>query len=371
MSQAPPEADRAPEAPHPRETLRLIGQETAEREFIDAYETGRLHHAWLITGPSGIGKATLAWRIARFLLTHGTHTEKPNLDHPTPASLDSDWNDPIARRILALSEPRLFLLRRPWDERTERLRQEITVDEVRRLRSFFDLSVADGGYRVVIVDSADEMNLNAANALLKLLEEPPANTVMLLVSHQPSRLLPTIRSRCRTLRCRVLDPNEIGAVLVQAGVEGDLDASGLAALSGGSPGTALRLITLDGLALYGELVKIFAEKRGRSRELALSETVVGVGNAVRFELVLELIDVFLSRLARTGIGVQTTAEATDGEAELFAILCPDAGSGRRWASLHQELGSRARHGKLVNLDPATLLLDILLRIHEAAAQPAA
>jgi len=194
---APLEADRAPGAPHPRETAVLIGQEAAEREFLEARGAGRLHHAWLISGPRGVGKATLAWRIARFLLTTPVTADgRPDASAP-PASLDSDWNAPVARRVLALSEPRLFLLRRPWDAKAERLRQEITVDEVRKLRSFFGLSVADGGRRVVIVDAADEMNVNAANALLKLLEEPPANTVILLVSHQPSRLLPTIRSRCR------------------------------------------------------------------------------------------------------------------------------------------------------------------------------
>ena len=371
MTEAFPEADRAPGAPHPRETPRLIGQEAAEREFLDAYGTGRLHHAWLISGPSGIGKATLAWRITRFLLT-APDEDQTLLGAPaSPASLDSDWNHLVARRVLALSEPRLFLLRRPWDEKTERLRKEITVDEVRRLRSFFELSVADGGRRVVIVDTADEMNVNAANALLKMLEEPPTDTVMLLVCHQPSRLLPTIRSRCRKLRCRALEPEEVGKVLAQAGVEGDANTPGVATLAGGSAGTALRLISLDGLALYREIVGIFAARTDRSRTLALAESMAGSANAERFGLAIELLDVFLARLARTGIGAQSTAEAVPGEAELFARLCPDAQASRRWAALHQELGSRARHGQSVNIDPATLLLDIVLKIHEAAIRPAA
>ena len=369
--EAPPEADRAPGAPHPRETPTLIGQDAAEREFIEACASGRLHHAWLITGPSGVGKATLAWRIARFLLT------LPVADNGSPAlpstltSLDTDWNDPAIRRALALSEPRLFLLRRPWDEKTERLRQEITVDEVRRLRSFFGLSVTDGGYRTVIVDTADEMNVNAANALLKLLEEPPANTVMLLVCHQPSGILPTIRSRCRTLRCRTLEPDEIGAVLAQAGLEGDVNAPGLAALSGGSAGTALRLLTLDGLAIYSELIGVFANRSDRTEALALADSVAGAANAERFELVVELLDVLLARLAHAGLAAQTTDSAIPGETELFSRLCPDARTSRHWAALHQELGTRARQGRSVNLDPATLLLDIVFRIHEAAARPAA
>ncbi len=370
MTEAHPEADRAPGAPHPRETRQLIGQDAAEREFAEACGVGRLHHAWLISGPSGVGKATLAWRIARFLLSSPLTGRGLFGRSCPPTSLDSDWNAPVARRLLALSEPRLFLLRRPWDESTGRLRREITVDEVRRLRSFFSLSAADGGYRVVIVDTADEMNVNAANALLKLLEEPPENAVMFLVSHQPSQLLPTIRSRCRTLRCRSLEPEEVGAALAQAGVEGDVNAPGLAALSGGSAGTALRLITLDGLALYSEFVGILSTLIDRPRALALADSMVGAANAERFELALELVDVFLARLASAGIGAQTTAEAVPGEFDLFTRLCPDERTSRRWAKLHQELGTRARHGRSVNLDPATLLLDIVLKIHEAATQPA-
>jgi len=367
-SEMPPEADRVSGAAHPRETRTLIGQETAEREFSEAYRAGRLHHAWLISGPGGVGKATLAWRIARFLLTAPATADRA----PGPSgSLDSDWNDPVVRRLLALSEPRFFLLRRPWDEKTERLRREITVDEVRRLGSFFGLSVADGGRRVVIVDAADEMNVNAANALLKLLEEPPADTVMLLVSHQPSRLLPTVRSRCRNLRCRSLEPNEIGAVLAQAGVEGDVNAPGLAALSGGSAGPALRLITQDGLEIYGEFIGIFSARTDRSRAIALVDSMAGAANADRFGLALELLDIFLARLAKAGIGMRMKTEAIPGESDLFARKCPDAGASRRWAALHQELGARARHGKAVNLDPGTLLLDILLKIHEAAKQTAA
>ncbi len=371
MTEEVPEADRAPGAPHPRESLNLVGQEAVEREFIEACSKGRLHHAWLISGPRGVGKATLAWRIARFLLTAFPTGGGFFGKSTPPTSLDSDGNGPVARRLLALSEPRLFLLRRPWDEKTERLRREITIDEVRRLRSFFGLSVADGGRRVVIVDTADEMNMNAANALLKLLEEPPADTVMLLVCHQPSRLLPTIRSRCRNLRCRSLEPDEVGAVLAQVGVENDLNDPGLAVLSGGSPGAALRLITLDGLGLYGEFIGIFSTGTDRSRALALADSMTGTANAERFELVLELLGVFLARLAKAGITETLNAEAVPGESDLFTRLCPDALASRRWASLHGELSARARHGHSVNLDPATLLLDILLKIHEAATQPAA
>ncbi|MCP3972368.1 MAG: DNA polymerase III subunit delta' [Rhodobacteraceae bacterium] len=372
MTETPPEADRASGAPHPRETARLIGQQAAERDFLEACNCGRLHHAWLITGPRGVGKATLAWRIARFLLTTPVaQTDGLPGAPPPPETLDIDETHPVAHHMLALSEPRLFLLRRPWDEKKERLKQEITVDEVRKLKGFFTLSATDGGRRVVIVDAADEMNVNAANALLKLLEEPPENTVMLLVAHQPSRLLPTILSRCRALRCRTLDAPEIAEVLAQAHVDPGGNADALAALAGGSAGAALRLITLDGLALYAEIVAIFAAHADRPRALKLAASMVGRANAERFALCLDLTDLFIARLARTGLSGPLQPEATPGEAALLARLSPSPATARRWATLQQELGQRARHGRAVNLDPAALMLDIVLKIHETAAQLAA
>nr|WP_236638303.1 hypothetical protein [Mangrovicoccus ximenensis] len=138
---------------------------------------------------------------------------------PVPADLHVDPDHPVARRIAALSEPRLSLLRRPFDEKTGRLKAEIPVDAVRALKRFLSMSAADGGARVVIVDAADEMNTSAANALLKLLEEPPKDTVLILVSHQPGRLLPTIRSRCRVLRLPPLAPWAMAEALAHTGAD--------------------------------------------------------------------------------------------------------------------------------------------------------
>ena len=372
MSDEIPEPDRAPGAPHPRETPALIGQDTAERAFLDAYNADRLHHAWLITGPRGVGKATLAWRIARFLLATPRAAEDGLFAaSPAPETLDIDDSHPVATRLRALSEPRLFLLRRPFDAKTERLRQDITVDEVRRMKGFFALSAADGGRRVVIVDAADEMNVNAANALLKLLEEPPADTVMLLISHQPSRLLPTILSRCRTLRCRSLNPDETVQALRQAGVDPGENAYALNALSGGSVGAALRLISLDGLQLYADIIAILANPKDRSRALKLADSASGRANADRFDLMLELFDLCLSRLARTGIAGPPDPQAAPHEASVMIRLCADARAARHWAALHQTLGARARHGRAVNLDPAALILDMVLKLNEAAAETAA
>lgn len=366
-----PEPDRVEGAPHPRETARIFGQEAAEAAFLSAHASGRLHHGWLLTGPRGVGKATLAWRIARFLLATEPAGAGDGLfgAPPPPASLDIAPDHPVARRLAALSEPRFFLLRRAWDDEKKRLKTQITVDEVRRLKSFFQLSAADGGRRVAIVDPADEMNPNAANALLKLLEEPPAGVTLLLVSHQPARLLPTIRSRCRELRLTALGPADMEAALRQAGAEA-ADPAALAALSGGSVGEAIRLVNLDGLALYGRILDLAASlpRLDRPKMLALAETAASRGAGERFDLLLTLIDLFLARLARAGIQGAPEAEAAPGEAALLARLAPDAAAARAWAELAQTLGARARQGKAVNLDPAALVIDMVLKMDEWAAR---
>lgn len=370
-----PEPDRVEGAPHPRETLDLLGQEAAEAAFLEAFVSGRLHHAWLITGPRGVGKATLAWRIARFLRATPPPVREAGLfgAPPPPATLAVDPAHPVARQVRALAEPGIFLLRRGPNDKGDRLSADLRVDEVRKMGAFLGLSVIDGGRRVVIVDAADELNQQAANALLKSLEEPPAGTVFLLVSHQPSRLLPTIRSRCRELRLGPLRPDDLARALEAAGVPPGPDAAALGTLAGGSVGEALRLIHLDGLSAYGELVAIFerAPRYDRLRAIALANSVAGAANAPRLDLAIRLVELFLSRLAATGAGHPPAAEAAPGEAALFARLAPGPAAARAWAGLHQELSARAAHGRAVNLDPAALILDMVFRINETASDRAA
>lgn len=366
-----PEPDRIEGAPHPRETMELLGQSRAVGSFLEAFNTGRLHHGWLITGPRGVGKATLAWHIARFLISQPLESG-PSLFGDTPAAttLSISPDHPVAHRVAAMSEPSLFLLRRPVDEKTGKLKTVISVDEVRRLKNFFSLSATDGGRRVVIVDAADELNIQAANALLKFLEEPPANTTILLVSHQPSRLLPTIRSRCRELRCHPLAPEEMTQALAAAGAQTEGDPVILASLAAGSVGEAMRLTTLEGIKTYQYLTDLMQASPGldRQRALALAETCVGVKNVARYDLLLDLLDLVLSRLARAGVSGPPAIEAAKGEVGLFARLSNDQNQGRAWANLQQELSTRVRHGRAVNLDPAALILDMLLKMDQTAAK---
>lgn len=364
-----PEPDRAEGCPHPRETARLIGQKAAEAAFLDAWRAGRLHHAWLLTGPRGVGKATLAWALARVLLATAPDTGDILFATPPPDTLDVPADHPVARRLRALSEPGLMLIRRGYEEKTGKLRTRITVDDVRRLKDFFALSAGGGGRRVVIVDAADDMTPNAANALLKVLEEPPAGAVLFLVAHQPSRILPTIRSRCRALRLATLGATDLQAALDQAGVAAD-DPAALAELAGGSVGEAARLTDAGGPELYAELVALLSGLPRIDRALAarIADAAAARGAEARFDLTLTLLDRLLSRVARTGATGQIPPEIVPGEAAVLERLAPGPAAGRAWADLAQGLTARARAGRAVNLDPAALILDMCLSIDREAAR---
>lgn len=374
MSETPiPESDRAEGAPHPRETVELLGQSAAQNAFLDAFNSDRMHHAWLITGPQGIGKATLAWQIARFLLAQPTDSGGSSgmFDEPPPPaqSLEIAPDHPVARRVASLAEPRLFLCRRPWDEKGKKLRQNITVEETRKLKGFFTLSAADGGYRVAIVDAADEMNVAAANALLKILEEPPEKTVLILISHQPSRLLPTIRSRCRKLACNVLGAEDMALALSNAGFSAGDQGQALSVLSNGSVGEAIRILSGDGIALYSRLVELAATAPDidRSAVIHLAQSCVGKASEPRYSATLRLFFLMLARLARFGaLQPAVIDEAAQGEARMLAKLAPDATAARRWAVLAQELSDRSAHARAVNLDPSSVILDMMLKLNETA-----
>jgi DNA polymerase-3 subunit delta' len=368
MTDDAPEPDRIEGAPHPRKTQVLYGQGAAEAAFLQAFNQSRLHHGWMITGPRGVGKATLAWKITTFLLATPTDTGGM-FALPPPSTLHIDPQNPIARRLANNSESRFFLLRRFYDQKEERLKQVITVDEVRKMKAFFALSEADGGRRVAIVDCLDEMNPNAANAMLKLLEEPPARVTLLLIAQQPARLLPTIRSRCRELRLGPLGADDLSNALTQAGgTVGPNDKIALAQLAAGSVGEAFRMTNLDGLDHYQRLISLFATlpRLDRPKALALAQAGGARGAEQTFELIVTLLDVFLARLARAGTVGALAPDAARGEAALIERLSPSPQHARVWADLAQTLGVRARRGKSVNLDPSALLMDMVLRIDETA-----
>src|SRR6204780_5552105 len=239
--------EEAAESPHPRATTALFGHAGTEAAFLAAYRGSRVPHAFLIVGPKGIGKATLAYRMARFVLAH-----------PDPAaaavqkakSLAIDANDPVTRRIAAQGLGDLLVLERTPNEKGV-LRQQIAVDDVRRTVSFFGSTAGEGGWRVAIVDAVDELNRSSANALLKVLEEPPQRALLLLVSHAAGRVPATLRSRCRVITLRPLAQPDVVAALAAAGGMSAKDPQVLAAaaVAEGSVARALALLDEDALAL--------------------------------------------------------------------------------------------------------------------------
>ncbi len=248
-----PEPDRLVGHPHPRETFHLTGQDAALAIASRALRSQRPPQAWLICGAPGVGKATLAYRIARYLLVHGASAKGPE-DLAVPV------RDGASLQVSAGAHPGLLVLKRTYNEKTGKLRNELTVDEVRRLANFFGMTSGAGGWRVAIVDTADDMNPNAANALLKMLEEPPSNAMLLLLSNAPGRLLPTIRSRCQRLQLRALSDAELGKELeTRLPSLGAKERAALVQISGGSLGLALQLSDGDGLDLARDAARLIDE----------------------------------------------------------------------------------------------------------------
>ncbi len=226
----------------PRENPSLLGHAEAEVAIDEAVRLGRVHHAWLLTGPEGIGKATLAYRFARRLLAG------PDL----PPATANDPASAVFHRVAAGTHADLLTIERDWDDKRKRLRSEIVVDSARGVAGFLRLTPAEGGWRIVVVDGAEHLNRNAANALLKVLEEPPPRAVLLLVCAAPGRLLTTIRSRCRRLRLDELGPADMDAVLASAMPDTDIaERRALTAVAGGAPGRAIALAEGQGLEIAG------------------------------------------------------------------------------------------------------------------------
>ncbi|WFU37439.1 DNA polymerase III subunit delta' [Bradyrhizobium sp. CB82] len=286
---SPRQTERETAIPHPRETSRFFGHREAEAALLTAYRSGRIPHAWLIGGPQGVGKATLAYRMARFVLAH-SHPLAPAVQRAEDLSIDP--NDPVARQVAAGSHGGLLTLERTANDRGV-MRTVITVDETRETIAFFGSTAAAEGWRVCIVDTVDELNPNAANALLKILEEPPQQSLFLLVSHAPARVLATIQSRCRKLRLRSLATDEvIGAAAIAADVEeADPALREAADAAEGSVARALTLLGGDALKLQQRTAALLARlPQVDPRELHTLGDSLGTSDRVALAAFIDGID---------------------------------------------------------------------------------
>ena len=328
------------EIPHPREVFDLQGAEEAERGWLDALDRGRMHHAWLLVGPEGVGKATFAYRAARRLLG-----ARPDSAH---GLMGSDPDDPVSRQIIARSHPDILVLEREVED--GKARRNIPVDEARRLPEFFSKSPAIAPWRVAIIDAADDLNANAANAVLKTLEEPPPRGVLLLVCHAPGRLLPTIRSRCRRLLFRPWPEAEVAAFVEARTDLGGEAAARLAAMAKGSPGRALELAEAGALEIDRAALELLRQlpQSDEPALLALAGQLRGQEGARRFELLFE-------RLAEH---VKVMVEETAGK--------PGAGRPEPWLDAWEQLSNLPGEAEGLNLDRQDAFWTAVGALREAA-----
>jgi DNA polymerase-3 subunit delta' len=322
--------------PEPRANPVFFGHEGAVASLHHAATSGRLHHGWLLTGPPGIGKATLAFRFARWLLAGG---QTADLSIPESAAL--------FRRVAAGTHPDLFTAERRINEKTEKLQGEIVIATIREANKFMRLTPAEGGWRVIIVDGAEDMNPNTANALLKMLEEPPARAILLLTTAAPGRLLPTIRSRCRVLPMAALPDAAMAELLGEYAPElGAKEQARLVELAEGSIGTALALAAEDGIALAALVDEALDApvKPARAQAIAdsVARTVEGVDKFERFFGLLR---------ARLAARTRRAARAEAG-ANLAASV-----------ALWQEFGRMEREVLLLNLDKRAAVIVALTQLH--------
>ncbi|MCB1384232.1 MAG: DNA polymerase III subunit delta' [Notoacmeibacter sp.] len=345
---SPEQADSLPGIPDPAENPNLFGHGEQADQLAEAFRSGRMHHALLFTGPSGIGKATLAFHLAWHLLKErDPATAAAHLAAPEPGSA-------VWRQMAAGSHPGVLHLARPYDDKAKKFRQVITVDEIRRVGRFLSRTAHDGGYRIVIIDSADDMNTNAANALLKSLEEPPRATLFILISHSPGRLLPTIRSRCQVHRFSPLGSDVLEQVLASIGADMPMDDAGrqrLLELSEGSARNALLMTQYGGLDIAQACDSVL-DARGFDVGAAgkIANAVAARGADIPFDLFNRHLT---DRLARDA------ASAASGG---------DPGRARRLETLWRETGETILQAVTYNLDKRQHVMGLLNRLNAELAR---
>ncbi|WP_421723612.1 DNA polymerase III subunit delta' [Bauldia sp.] len=343
--------------PAPEEQDRWLGDAAAETTLLDAYRSGRMHHAWLLGGPKGIGKATLAYRFARFAFAH-----------PDPASsevaaaqdLSVPTDDRAFRQVARRAHPNLLALERPYRSDRKRFLTELSVDQIRRTVSFFGTTGGGEGWRIAIIDPADDMNANAANALLKVLEEPPDRALFFIICNTPGQLLPTIRSRCRMLQIRPFAEDEIKDAIDTHKPDGfdRSDMSVAATLSEGSLRQAILVLDGGGLEVYRAFVSLVSGAPD-IEPAAMHDLADRVSRRGADDAYTGFIDVVQGWLDRR---VNRVAEPERGEHNPALDAVPLA----RWAEVWEKTERAVAEAEALNLDRKQVALSILMSIAHAA-----
>ncbi len=291
-------ADRLDGIPTPSECTRLVGHDSAMKKLTHVYASGKMHHAWLISGPRGIGKASLAFCFAKHIFSQPNQTSAPELYDAATIP------DTINRQVSQGAHPELLHLTRPWDPKAKKFKTQLTIEEVRRTKSFYGMTAGAGGWRITVVDCADDMNANAANALLKILEEPPKRSVFFVLTHAAGSLLPTIRSRCQMLSLQPLSAQSINTVLDQLKVlASEADRDRASRLSEGSVRRAIQLIHGDVMKDYNTFEKLMeTQATGNGTDWGvvhkIADNISRKGREQELGLFLDLVMGWIGKQAR-------------------------------------------------------------------------
>ena len=363
-------SDKIAGAPHPMLANEIIGHSSQKLIFLRSFASNRLPQCWLLAGDMGIGKASFAWLIAKFLLTtkYQPADLKIDLSETNINSILEPQSGSTLNRIISGSEQRVYIVRRGYNEKRKAFFKNISIEDVRKLQSYCSLTIADGGKRIIIIDTADDLNKSSSNALLKLLEEPPKNTIFLLISHQPNLLLPTIKSRCQKLSFSNLDQTHLGAVLTAIGCKIEpSDEVSLSILSKGSAGAACRLINSNCINLYRDILNIASSlpNLNTNKILQLSQNYFAKAKPSEFEIFIEMMQHFFSRLCKTGVMQKPVLPSvTDNEAKIMKSLCPNLKSARLWSEAANISLAKLNKGYLLNIDIESLILDAFIYLEE-------
>ncbi len=363
-------SDKIAGAPHPMLANEIIGHSSQKLSFLSSFASNRLPQCWLLAGDMGIGKASFAWLIAKFLLTtkYQPADLKIDLSKTNINSILEPQSGSTLNRIISGSEQRVYVVRRGYNEKRKAFFKNISIEDVRKLQSYCSLSIADGGKRIIIIDTADDLNKSSSNALLKLLEEPPKNTIFLLISHQPNHLLPTIKSRCQKLSFSNLDQTDLGAVLTAIGCKIEpSDEVSLSILSKGSAGAACRLINSNCINLYRDILNIASSlpNLNTNKILQLSQNYFAKAKPSEFEIFIEMMQHFFSRLCKTGVMQKPVLPSvTDNEAKIMKSLCPNLKSARLWSDVANISLAKLNKGYLLNIDIESLILDAFIYLEK-------
>lgn len=325
----------------PVSNVRLFGHQAAEEFLARSYRSGKGHHAILIEGPEGIGKATLAFRFANHILRHPDPAAAPEV------IADPNPDHPVTRQLASGASHNLLHLSRPVDEKTGRVRTAITVDEVRKAGHFFAQTSGTGNWRIVIIDPADDLNRNAANAILKILEEPPKRAMFLVLSHAPGKLLPTIRSRCLPLKLHELSPQAMDQALGQLGLSIPVDKrETVLSLAKGSVARALKLVNYGGADILDAFEQMLSASGPGQRKLMykIAEALSGKDSEVALGFFVEHLGDHLAETARR------------------LALSGDLASAEHYARLTSVINEQLTVASAYNLDRKQTMLDVLAAI---------